>query len=774
MSTCQNSWTMYLCFVADLGSESGKHITKLLDRVSKRQRKSRKLTPKDGQPLLDPVARSRLQCGAPAAKQEQESNPDLESVWEDVEDNNVVSKDVEDNGLVVRLEADVRKAKAKQVFTQADRDLCKQMHRAHLMCLLARGVVMDTIADDTVLQAAALSHIPEELITRCFDEAKSWSKILLYTLTDVFAKIFHFQPRDDMPEIPVIRQDDDLLQRFLEKVSSCSCSVEEYTVIFASVLRALGYPVRIVTCLNPMAFRPAELLKQMNQSEKKYQKRKKKDTKEGKQSGASDVKTNDPISEGHNQRKCDSELEREIALAVVATSWMDVDKPEKRASKKPVVNSTVSSSSLVDQGAYWLEVFCGGVKDGEWIHCDPVNRWIHAPDKVHVGFKKRHSLAYVAAFGGGGAKDVTRRYASNFASIKKNRENEWWDKTMSILRRKEQAGMRKAFSKSNVVRDPTLADIMDQRENKVLEQKVEEETKSLPTTIEGFKNHKEFVLKRHITKYQILVPGCKAHGAHKGEPFYLKSDLRDIHTAERWKRLGREVKSTEIDFPCKMIKKKGAPSANSGMLDGEPDLGNNEQAMSRYYADWQTDPWCPPAAQDGKVPKNDRGNVEVPPFAFQMPLGTVHVELPHAAKVCKKLQIDFAPALTGFDIRGGRSVPRIEGVVVCQEFEQVVESACHEYQRHQAELAKQKRLKQGEEAWRDFVKALLTHVRVQKSYAGDDIELNLLQNASLRKDPAEAKTGKRQNKKKKQSGPVQNPEQHLDNDPSSFLEMEEI
>lgn len=49
-----------------------------------------------------------------------------------------------------------------------------------------------------------------------------------------------------------------------------------------------------------------------------------------------------------------------------------------------------------------------------------------------------------------------------------------------------------------------------------------------------------------------------------------------------------------------------------------------------------------------------------------LPAGTVHVCLPGLLPVCRALGVDYAPALTGFDVQGGRMVPRIEGVVVCQ------------------------------------------------------------------------------------------------------------
>lgn len=49
--------------------------------------------------------------------------------------------------------------------------------------------------------------------------------------------------------------------------------------------------------------------------------------------------------------------------------------------------------------------------------------------------------------------------------------------------------------------------------------------------------------------------------------------------------------------------------------------------------------------------------------------GTVHLQMPRLPPICRKLGVDYAAAMTGFDIKGGRSVPIIDGVVVCKEDE---------------------------------------------------------------------------------------------------------
>jgi len=58
--------------------------------------------------------------------------------------------------------------------------------------------------------------------------------------------------------------------------------------------------------------------------------------------------------------------------------------------------------------------------------------------------------------------------------------------------------------------------------------------------------------------------------------------------------------------------------------------------------------------------------VEVPPFARALPRGTRHLRVQGLVPVCRQLGVDFAPALAGFDPQGGRMVPRLEGIVVCE------------------------------------------------------------------------------------------------------------
>ena len=204
-----------------------------------------------------------------------------------------------------------------------------------------------------------------------------------------------------------------------------------------------------------------------------------------------------------------------------------------------------------------------------------------------------------------------------------------------------------------------------------------------------------------------------------------------VHTAEKWKRQGRIVREDELAKPVKLIKKRGVQQVEADLEYLDP--STSQQLMSSFYGPWQTDVWEMPSAKDGIVPKNEWGSIEIPPLGHALPGGTAHVDLPDAAKVCRRLGIDFADAVDGFEFKKRRMIPTKCGVVVCLENEEMLRNAWSEYVRHERQVAKEKRLAAGEAAWRDLLTAALTHIRVHRSFA-DDVEAALLEHASMKKD----------------------------------------
>ena len=78
------------------------------------------------------------------------------------------------------------------------------------------------------------------------------------------------------------------------------------------------------------------------------------------------------------------------------------------------------------------------------------------------------------------------------------------------------------------------------------------------------------------------------------------------------------------------------------------------------FGHWQTELYIPKPAENGIVPRNEYGNVEL--FKpWMLPKGTVHIEINGLSSVLRKTGIDAAPAMMGWDfsgikIRGGDGI----------------------------------------------------------------------------------------------------------------------
>lgn len=77
------------------------------------------------------------------------------------------------------------------------------------------------------------------------------------------------------------------------------------------------------------------------------------------------------------------------------------------------------------------------------------------------------------------------------------------------------------------------------------------------TATRARRKHPLYVLKRHIGKYRALQPGTRAAGVHRGEPFYNRDAIVELHTAEQWRRNHqRDVRPEELAQPAKIVPKK--------------------------------------------------------------------------------------------------------------------------------------------------------------------------------------------------------------------------
>uniref|UniRef100_A0A182NFV1 Rad4 beta-hairpin domain-containing protein n=1 Tax=Anopheles dirus TaxID=7168 RepID=A0A182NFV1_9DIPT len=335
----------------------------------------------------------------------------------------------------------------------------------------------------------------------------------------------------------------------------------------------------------------------------------------------------------------------------------------------------------------WIEAYAE--EEERWIPLDVTRGSIQCVDELvqHAS----SPMLYVLAWNNDGSiKDVTARYCADYltVAIKLRIMQQWMDNVLCAFRG-----------------DRTTRDITEDRElSRILEER------PLPRTITEYKNHPYFALKRHLLKFEaIYPPDAPTLGFTSGkEPVYARECVHTLHAREVWLKQARTVKLYET--PYKVVSGRPKYDRSSGqMLPSQP---------LELFGHWQTEEYEPPTAEDGIVPRNAYGNVEL--FKpCMLPKRTVHLR--SLNRICKKLHIDCAQAVTGFDFHGGSSHPVYDGFVVCEEFRDVVVDAWHQEQEIEEQRAREKYEKRVYGNWKRLIKGLLIRRKLQHKYNFDNL-----------------------------------------------------
>jgi xeroderma pigmentosum group C-complementing protein len=255
-----------------------------------------------------------------------------------------------------------------------------------------------------------------------------------------------------------------------------------------------------------------------------------------------------------------------------------------------------------------------------------------------------------------------------------------------------------------------------------------EKKKAAPThdTLQSLRTSTEFVLERFLRREEALKPGSEpvrtfiaGKGARaKEEPVFKRADVVKCLSAESWHKEGRQTRTGEV--PLKRVPIRAVTLLRKREVD-EMQRETGEKPLQGLYARDQTEYIIPPPIEDGRIPKNDYGNIDC--FVPSMvPRGAAHVPLPGTVRICKKLGIDYAEAVTGFEFGSKMAVPVIQGVVIAEENEELLRDAWRAdaaEKRKKEELKAEKRILQ---TWRKFLFGLRIMERVREEYGGGDPE----------------------------------------------------
>ncbi|KAL8731428.1 MAG: hypothetical protein Q9166_003403 [cf. Caloplaca sp. 2 TL-2023] len=546
------------------------------------------------------------------------------------------------------------------------------------------------------------------------------------------------------------------LEEFQEHARKCEGSRDIGVQLFVALLRGLGLEARLVASLQPVGFG-------WNKAEEANSKKKR--------SEKTDVEEHSKVSDTESaidKKKPQAKSKFQTPAANKKTSTMNGSKNTPISLPNPSSSELSSAGEDDDESVvdvtpstprkkpnmpydrdlvfptYWAEV----VSPITHEVC-PVDPLILTPavaaNPEHLAAfeprgtkadKAKQVFAYVIAYSpDGSAKDVTTRYLKKHmwpgrtkgvrlpvekvsiynsrGKITHHEEYDWFKTVMSGYTRPDH--MRTAVDDIEEVKD--LKPIKPEKKD----------PKANEGTLQFYKTSAEYVLERHLRREEAIIPGAKPVKTFttgkgddiKEEPVFLRRDVMICRTGESWHKEGRQIKP--LQQPMKMVPIRAVTLTRKREVE-EAERDGGEKLKQGLYAWDQTEWIIPPPIVDGVIPKNAYGNMDcfVPTM---VPEGAVHIPLRSTAKICKRLGIDFAEAVTGFEFGKQRAVPVITGVVVAKGHEDLVIGEWEKDEEERKIKEEGKREKVALAMWRKLVMGLRIIERVRDEYGDAGGEL---------------------------------------------------
>ncbi|KAI0515304.1 Rad4 transglutaminase-like domain-containing protein [Xylaria bambusicola] len=398
---------------------------------------------------------------------------------------------------------------------------------------------------------------------------------------------------------------------------------------------------------------------------------------------------------------------------------------------------------------YWTEVL--SPVTNKYIAVDPIVKSIIGTNRELVesleprggkADKAKQIMAYCVGFSHDGtAKDVTVRYLKKQIFPGKTKGIRMPEEKVPIynkhgkIRRYDQFNWFKSimsgYSRGDKKYPITALDELEDSTDLKPAQPQKKEMKEGEETLQYYKTSKEYVLQRHLKREEALLPNAlpvkifrnKGKGGKvEEEDVYLRRDVVSVKSAETWHKQGR----APIDGaqPLKHAPYRAA-TTNRRREIAEAEAATGQKVLQPLYSFDQTDWIIPDPIKNGVIPKNEYGNIDM--FAEHMcPEGAVHVPYRGLPRVCKRLGVDFAEAVVGFEFGHRMAVPVIQGVVIAQEY---YDRVLEELEKEEAERARkedEKRRKAALGTWRRFLMGLRIADRIRQEYGHLDETIDVL------------------------------------------------
>ncbi|THH01924.1 hypothetical protein EW026_g851 [Hermanssonia centrifuga] len=468
-------------------------------------------------------------------------------------------------------------------------------------------------------------------------------------------------------EEEVIRSEKSLMKHALMRRGSRDTSAQ----LFTALCRALGLPARLVVSLQSVPWQ-AGVGKPKPSAKKKGDKKGKAKATQDEENEDDDMEMEEitvPSSPALSGKEKATELETFPGggRRLDGSNTPSADKGKGKQKAAPVITLRKSRGQKLGSATkkpvkrertpdptetapvFWTEVFSRA--DARWLPVDPIRNIVNKrkafdPDSKFStlpGTRVENRMVYVVALEEDGyARDVTPRYATEYgAKVSKMRQGgkgkrEWWERVMAMVQRPYRLN-----------RD----DLEDE------ELHINQITEQMPTTMSGFKDHPLYVLARHLKRDEVIHPPVEL-GKFRGEPVYPRSSVVPLKTAENWMRQGRKVR--EGCQPMKWVKQRAVTvnkqrAVEMAMTDHENQMSasggdqgegfsSEKDVMQGLYACIQTEIYKPEPVINGKVPKNDFGNIDLY-VPSMLPAGAVYIPYKGASKVARQLGFDYAEAV---------------------------------------------------------------------------------------------------------------------------------